>query len=460
MRKIILVFFSFILSVATLSAQDGCDELAINALELANNACGGLGRNEVCYGFNLVEALDFDFQTINEFSDTGDIVPISNISSIVTTPFNSDDETWGIAVLSVQANFPDTLPGQNVTILLFGDTEISADEAVTDESIRLSAQATGNINVRSGAGTNYVVVAGLTANQSVTTIGRNSAGDWLLIEFDDGNTGWVFADLMNVDGDSETLSVRATATSSPMQAFHIKTGIGSPSCEDIPQDGLLIQAPQDTEVTFLINGIEVNIGSTALIRADEETMTVSTFDGEVILGAKGVSETITPGLQSSVASGEAPTKAEPYQGKDVLHVPVNLLPEHVDIPPPVGQEINITQCHYRGGSVTVNNDSPIILRTGWATSTMSELQEFMDAVTLDLTDNGANQPLWNTVGPSYDPNRGDYPYFTFWYWVIENPEVGTHQLRVDYDFSRAITIGDEANVSSYDSLSCQLVVQE
>jgi hypothetical protein len=45
---------------------------------------------------------------------------------------DEEEGTWGVAVLQVQANLPDTLPGQNVTMLLFGDVEII--DASTEES--------------------------------------------------------------------------------------------------------------------------------------------------------------------------------------------------------------------------------------------------------------------------------------------------------------------------------------
>jgi hypothetical protein len=40
--------------------------------------------------------------------------------------------TWGVVMMRLQANLPDTLPGQNVTFLLFGDVELTS--AVTEEN--------------------------------------------------------------------------------------------------------------------------------------------------------------------------------------------------------------------------------------------------------------------------------------------------------------------------------------
>jgi Bacterial SH3 domain len=336
MRIIAVIAFSFIMSIAIVSAQSDsvCQELRTIVLEIAGAFCEDVGRNEVCYGFNNVDALDFGYQSVRNFSQAGDVVPIRDIASLTTAPFNAENKTWGFALLSIQANLPDTLPEQNVTLILFGDTEIIADEALDSDNVKFLGQATGSINVRRGAGTNYGILDGLQTGETVTIIGRNEASDWLLIELEDATRAWVFAPLLRFEGELESLAIRTPTTSSPMQAFQIRTGFASAACGEVPQDGLLIQTPDNTRVNFLINGIEVEIANTALIRADEKTMTLSTFAGEAILEAEGVSQIIEPGLQSSVTTGEAPTEAEPYSVEAVRYVPVELLPESVEIPPP------------------------------------------------------------------------------------------------------------------------------
>ncbi|MEZ4670304.1 MAG: hypothetical protein R3E39_20550 [Anaerolineae bacterium] len=60
-----------------------------------------------------------------KFDNVGDIVNVSSIQSMTLSPMNVDENRWGVALLKLQANIPDTLPGQNVTFLLFGDVEIT-----------------------------------------------------------------------------------------------------------------------------------------------------------------------------------------------------------------------------------------------------------------------------------------------------------------------------------------------
>ena len=65
------------------------------------------------------------------FNEPSDVTDISMIETIRTAPFNLEGEQWGVAVMVLQANLPQTLPGQNVTFILMGDTEL--ENAVAPE---------------------------------------------------------------------------------------------------------------------------------------------------------------------------------------------------------------------------------------------------------------------------------------------------------------------------------------
>lgn len=62
--------------------------------------------------------------------------------------------------------------------------------------------ATTSINVRGGPGTSYSVVGSFQTGQQETAVGRNSAGTWVQME-----RGWVFAQLVRVDGTITSLPV-------------------------------------------------------------------------------------------------------------------------------------------------------------------------------------------------------------------------------------------------------------
>jgi len=121
----------FLAVVTIASAQDQCSALEQEAIRLVADTCGNLGRNEVCHGYFRADAQPRD--TEHEFSFAlGDIVDVTNVASVHTYPFNVETHEWGIALMSLQANLPDELPGANVTFLLLGDTSI-IDQGSADE---------------------------------------------------------------------------------------------------------------------------------------------------------------------------------------------------------------------------------------------------------------------------------------------------------------------------------------
>ncbi len=66
----------------------------------------------------------------------------------------------------------------------------------------VSITATTSINVRGGPGTSYRVVGSLQSGEQETAVGRNSTGTWVQME-----RGWVFAQLVRVDGTITSLPV-------------------------------------------------------------------------------------------------------------------------------------------------------------------------------------------------------------------------------------------------------------
>jgi LysM repeat protein len=106
-----------------------CDQLIEIALSQTQAVCDAVGRNQVCYGHDSVQAIPQESASI-QFVQQGDLAPLDDIRSITTAALDTASETWGIALLKAQSNLPDTLPGQNVTLLLFGNAQL--DDVSTD----------------------------------------------------------------------------------------------------------------------------------------------------------------------------------------------------------------------------------------------------------------------------------------------------------------------------------------
>lgn len=101
-----------------------CDQIVSAITARVDAACSTLGRNQACYGSRQVTAQFVNDSPLSRFESSGDIVNLSELSRISASPFDTLTQDWGIALIKAQANLPDTLPGQNVLIMLMGDTEV------------------------------------------------------------------------------------------------------------------------------------------------------------------------------------------------------------------------------------------------------------------------------------------------------------------------------------------------
>ncbi len=105
-----------------------CPKLVSDAMSLVAGNCADLSRDEICYGnVNLVVEPRLDV-TAFTFEKTGDITEVSNIANLRLSSMDLTQNVWGVAMMKIAANVPETLPGQGVTFLLFGDVEIEPSD--------------------------------------------------------------------------------------------------------------------------------------------------------------------------------------------------------------------------------------------------------------------------------------------------------------------------------------------
>lgn len=263
--RLLAVVVVLCLAPAALLAQDDCPAIVDTALAAVDASCHGVERNQACYGNVSIQAQVRPGVSAVSFEAIGDRVNLSDIESLTLKEMNVATGEWGVALMRVQANLPDTLPGQNVTILLFGDVEI------TD----------------------------------------------------------------------------APGSASPMQSFYFQSGVGESPCTEAPQNGMLIQTPEGaTEIRMNINGVDMQIGSTAFIQAfapdededvDEGQLIVNLLEGEATISVEEEMVTIPAGQFSTVALDDdleptsAPTEPEAYDAEAFSALPLNVLDEEIEI---------------------------------------------------------------------------------------------------------------------------------
>lgn len=134
LKRYLLTLITALLTAwaAVANAQSQCTAVMQQAIALVSETCAQTGRNQACHGYFRVEVKPQDGAPFFPFA-VGDIASVLNIQSLTSAPLDETANEWGVALLRLQANLPDALPGTNVTFLLLGDTTIE-DEG-TDENL-------------------------------------------------------------------------------------------------------------------------------------------------------------------------------------------------------------------------------------------------------------------------------------------------------------------------------------
>jgi hypothetical protein len=139
---VLIVLLGMCVAAQTVAQEVDCPTIVQEALQTTDQVCAATGRNQACYGNSAIEAeLRAEFGDA-VFGQVGDTVEMAAVRNLQLYPLHVEAETWGVALLRLQANLPDTLPGQNVTFLMFGDVEWeSAETDATAEEDEDTLQA-------------------------------------------------------------------------------------------------------------------------------------------------------------------------------------------------------------------------------------------------------------------------------------------------------------------------------
>ncbi len=332
-----------LLFIAVAAAQAAtCPDIVERGVSSVEQDCASIGRNQACYGFVLLQATPRENVQNFSFSKQGDLTNLTDLEDLRLSHLDPVKNTWGIAVMKVQANLPDTLPGQNVTFLLFGDVDIK-DAGASSANVGQSITAKSRMNIRSTPSTSAAILGTLAGKETVTANGRNADGSWLRIAVPDSSaTGWVSAGLVTVSGDVQTLPVvdaSVEATYKPMQAFYFSTGLEQPGCSQAPEDGILIQTPQGAgKIDLRANDVGIELGSTAFLQAQVSgnmTMTVVEGHGTVTVGTVSVDvpagTQVTIPMDANLHPAGPPSSAHPYDMTLARPLPIKLLPEQITL---------------------------------------------------------------------------------------------------------------------------------
>jgi hypothetical protein len=115
--------FPNLTATAIAKRNASCQVLIDKAIQASGDYCDDTGSNNACYGNTTIKA-ELAPASARRFSERGDIVSINELRRISASPLNLENSEWGIAVFKLMANLPRSLPGETVTMVVFGNATL------------------------------------------------------------------------------------------------------------------------------------------------------------------------------------------------------------------------------------------------------------------------------------------------------------------------------------------------
>lgn len=337
-----------------------CTNIAIAAAQNAENSCAGSANNSVCYGNDGIVVTsngvtDFDF---NQRGDVLDIRQVERLRLLNTDYFANE---WGISVVKAKATLPEEIIGY-VPIWLFGDVDITP---LTNVSVTVTTRR--RANVRLGSTANSALIGVIPRGEVIESYGvyLNEDGEyWLRVEYtpptptprfipDGANVEPLVVDASPISGWISNFTVLEDVRRIPqlqpngerfgsLYAFKFASGVDDRPCAYAPESGMIIQTPEEAEtVNFLINEVDIRIGSTVFIQATPGGfMRIYVLDGDVEVRAGGVEQVVPVGSyvlipldENGIASGKV-VFPQQYSYNDLLTLQtiLNNLPDPITLP--------------------------------------------------------------------------------------------------------------------------------
>ncbi len=110
-------------ATAAVRQESNCQDLISQAMQASGSYCSRVGADQVCYGNTTIQA-QLVPDASQSFSNRGDVVDVSLLRRLSASPLDLEKNQWGVAIFKVLANLPRSLPGEMVTMVVFGNTTL------------------------------------------------------------------------------------------------------------------------------------------------------------------------------------------------------------------------------------------------------------------------------------------------------------------------------------------------
>ncbi len=283
----LLLGIAFACATVVTDAQTCRATVARAIASLAAN-CAELARDSACYAYPSASAEFADAAHETAFDKPGARASAADLATVRTGGLDAARNQWGIAVLHLSANLPETYRGPGVIVMLGGPAALLNEVAVGDAMPihpPVSTAALESATLYRRPGVIPEPVGEVQADALLLVDAYEDTGGWLRV-VNDGGVSWVEADkvarLQAMDG-LPRLGLGATFA---WQALSLSTGTDYPECAEA-EPWIAIQTPADIGVSLSVNGVDIHLRSMATIKQVHRnalSMTVHRGEATTIFG--------------------------------------------------------------------------------------------------------------------------------------------------------------------------------
>lgn len=277
--SVCVMSLAFVQSGSAQTTFDTCPALVNDAINQLSVNCSGLERNTACYAYRPIVKAHLEGDAVPNFTWTADQpelgsrIELTTTEAIQTGAFNLDAQEWGISLLNLEANLPNALVENGVTMVVLGGVEVEngvePSEAliVPQTGVEFDTAELSDLrNNPDSTGFNSRSLGSIAAGETVTADAVSEDGEWVRVATDDVS-GWISVEAAgDADfGDLPVVSADDDSRFTPFQDFYFRNGIGGVDCEEAPSY-VFIQGPRTTPVALRVHDIDIEISSSIVLR--------------------------------------------------------------------------------------------------------------------------------------------------------------------------------------------------
>ncbi len=240
-------------------------------------------RNSLCYGNPQVEATFASDDYAADFAAPGARASIVGLSRLTTGALDTEQSHWGVSVMNLGVNLPQTYDGPGIIVMLAGEAEVVNEVDPTQVMKIQTPLSTAALEETTRFKNPGVIPAalGTVAEEDLLLVDAyDNTGEWLRV-VTDGTISWIESDKVARLQTMDSLPQLALGETFAMKAFSLSSGTDYPDCDEA-EPMVAIQTPEDLEFSLTVNGVDIHIGSMVTFQqVHRNALSMTVHRGEV-----------------------------------------------------------------------------------------------------------------------------------------------------------------------------------